>query len=298
MYRNSKARLLTLLIPMLLLGSSPIVTQGAEPIVVVVSIYPLADMVRQIGGDRVEVVTLIPSGASPHTYEPTPSQMRAFSQARIFVRVGAGLELGLDRLTAVGRTDLIKVEATAGMELIGESGTGLGNPHVWLDPVRVIETILPAIAGALIETAADPADRVQFLTNLSRYAAEIDVLHREIEAMMDGLAGRAFISFHDTWAYFANRYGLERVAVVEPQPGVEPSVRQLSQLIEIARERDVRAILIEPQLDPRAARILAGEIGGQVVVTDPLGSPDHPDRDTYVELMRFNRVAFKEALSD
>src|SRR5512139_561685 len=115
---------------------------------VVATIFPLADVVRQVGGDEVEVVTLLPPGASPHTFEPTPEQARQVATARVFVDVGAGLDGWAARLRAARTEPLIVVTATAGVTLLDGDHHG-GDPHVWLDPVLVRDHVVGAIVEGL-----------------------------------------------------------------------------------------------------------------------------------------------------
>ena len=164
---------------------------------VVASIFPLADIVRQVAGDRAEVVLLLPAGASPHTFEPTPGQVSELGKASLFVQVGAGLELWADKLiNAVGNSGLKRVTAAQGIALItgeeehsgsdeheeetehGHDHGKFGNPHIWLDPAIVLG-IVTKIEEALIE--ADPAGEDYYRNRAERYRREVELLDKEIE---------------------------------------------------------------------------------------------------------------------
>ena len=276
----------------------------AEAVVrVVATIFPIADIVRQIGDDAVEVVTLLPPGASPHTFEPTPAQMRAVAEARVFVRVGAGLDSWTEKLLAARSPALAVVTLTDGVRLLsltGEpaaetaAGGHAGDPHIWLDPVLVRDQVVPAISMALTEAA--PAQRNVFETGAAAFRVALTRLDADLQALLAPLPHRNFIGFHAAWRYFGERYGLHQVAVVEAFPGKEPSARDIAAVVEKGRAAHVRAILIEPQMNPRVAEQIARDCGAQTSVVDELGAPNLPGRNHYLDLMRYNSHVFAEAL--
>lgn len=287
-----------------------------EKAVVVATIFPLADITRNIGGDRVEVVTLLPGGASPHTFEPTPRQMRQVSGAKVIIRIGAGLDDWAEKLSGVagvsGDTggDVVRLGVTDGMVLrkaghgcpccSGAAGTGYahgngpGDPHVWLDPVLVRDEIAPRIYEALC--VAVPGDAAYFEANLKAFQAELTRLHAEITELAEGFESRHFIAYHSAWNYFADRYGLVEVAAVKEAPGKEPSPGWIATVVETARAHDVGAIFAEPQFSTKAAEVIADEYGARVLILDPLGGENIPGRDSYLELMRFNAAVLDEGL--
>lgn len=253
---------------------------------VAVSIPPLADFVRGVGGDRVEVELLVPPGSDPHTYEIRPSAMRFLTEARLLVVVGLGLERWLgDVASAAGNPRLEVVATAAGIDPID------GDPHVWLDPLNAVLQVA-AIRDALIRV--DPAGRLQYELNAARYITELLALHREIEARVSRWSHREFVALHGAWAYFARRYGLEQLAVIAPSPGREPSPREVARIIELMKARGVTAIFVEAQHPPGVAELIAHETGAALVVLDPLGGdPGHGD---YFSLMRDNVSRMEGAL--
>jgi len=267
---------------------------GAATVHVVATIFPLADVVQQVGGAHVEVVTLLPANASPHTFEPTPAQMRALAHADVCVRVGAGLDNWTEKLLAAHGAGLIVVTLTEGMPLMGAVDGHGGDPHVWLDPVRVRDVAVPAIVAAL--SAADPAGRPAFERAAAEFQAALTQLDADLRQELAPATQRQYIAFHSAWRYFGERYGLHEIAVVEPFPGKEPSAHEVAALVEKARAAHVQAILIEPQFNPRVAQQVAREFGGAALVVDPIGGPNIPARNHYVDLMRYNARIFAEAL--
>jgi zinc transport system substrate-binding protein len=279
--------------------------RAAATVRVVATIYPIADIVRQIGGGAVEVVTLLPPGASPHTFEPTPAQMRQVAEARVFVRVGAGLDSWTDKLLAGRSPTLTVVTLSDGVPLLGltherehagapAAGASGGDPHIWLDPVLVRDQLVPAISAALAAVA--PEQREVFDSGAARFRASLTGLDADIRTELAPLTNRNFIGFHAAWRYFGERYDLHQVAVVEAFPGKEPSAREIAGVVEHARAAHVHAILIEPQMNPRIAEQIARDCGARTVLVDELGAPNLPGRSQYIDLMRYNSRVFAEAL--
>jgi ABC-type Zn uptake system ZnuABC Zn-binding protein ZnuA len=277
---------------------------------VAVSIHPLALLVAGVGGAAVEVRTLLPPGASPHGFEATPSQIRALAGARLLITVGAGLDPWADRMyTAVGGS--ARVALAEGGPLLSaqpdrvhrpdlsghgnDAHAGPGDPHVWLDPVWVRDHALPALEQALAE--ADPEHAVEFQAGAEAFAERLSALDLSLADELAPVRGTPFIAFHGAWTYFAARYGLEQVAVVEPLPGREPSARWMAEVIRAARDSGARAVLIEPQFSPRPAQTVAAQFGGRVVTVDPMGDPSTPHGATYEALMEFNAHAFRKGLA-
>ena len=270
----------------------------AGKIKVVASIFPLADLVRQIGGKWVDVETLLPSGASPHTFEPTPRQFREFSRAGIFVRVGAGLEMWAEKMLLARRTPPILVTATEEVTLLRETtgvgGEKHGDPHVWLDPVLVREQIIPQIADRLIQLA--PQHKSYFQERTKHYLSKLEELDRDFKQRTTRWSHRKFIVFHSSWRYFAQRYGLEEMVAILESPGKEPSARWIARMVDLARKYQITIVFTEPQFNPRPAQVVAQELGGRVLVLDPLGGEGLPGRNNYLGLMRYNVETLEEAL--
>lgn len=262
---------------------------------VVATIFPVADIVRQLGGANVAVHTLLPGGANPHTFEPTPQQLHVLAGAQLIVRVGAGLDDWLFNLlqSAGSRARVVKI--TDGLDLLGPADSSHGDPHVWLDPILVRDHVAPALARALGDV--DARNRATYEKRAAEFAAELTRLDGEIGSALRAVPRRGFVAVHPAWRYFARRYGLEEVAVIEESPGKEPSAQSIARIVERARAGHVRAVLTEPQFTERTAAVIAGEIGAAVVVVDPIGGAQVSGRDSYLALMRYNLAAFLKALS-
>jgi len=260
--------------------------------------------VRQIGGARVDVAVLVPPGASPHTFEPQPSDVAKLAQAALVAEVGgldgwvrhlvSAAEHAPARFTVLDAPGLAPLAATGGHLEAGEDPRAARlDPHVWLDPLRVRDAIVPALVAAL--TALDPDGRADYAAAADAFRTQLTALDAEIRATLAS-RGRRFVAFHAAWRYFAERYGLEEIGVVEEAPGEEPTPKELVALVGRARDAGVPAILVEPQLSPRIARALAAEFGATTVLVDPNGDPTDPARADYGGLLRFDAAAFARAL--
>jgi ABC-type Zn uptake system ZnuABC Zn-binding protein ZnuA len=287
---------------------------------VVVSIAPYQEPLQRLAGDRAVVDVLLPPGASPHAFDPTPRDVARLRDADLVV-VNGGLDAwALELVDALGGDAPVFVALEAlpadafllgGHDHEGEdpdpsdehadeaaaprAGGGVDlaevNPHVWLDPVRM-GTIVAALGETLAEIA--PEDAAQVAERTDAYLAELRALDDELTRLLAPVAGAAFVPFHDAWPYFADRYGLDLILEVEPFPGREPSARALRDAIEAIDAAGARAVFTEVQLDDRPARVLADEAGVALGVLDPIGGTE--GRRSYAELLRFNAAAIAEAL--
>ena len=273
-------------------SSSPSTGQvGKGKLLVAASIPPIADFVREVGGDRVDVLLMVPPGASPHTYEPTPSQMRQLAQARLLFINGVGLEFWAEKAADAAGPSLQVVVLSKGMEILGKTAHGGGNPHIWLSPVRAQEYV-KRIRDALI--AADPDGADEYRANADAYLKQLQALDAEIRAAVKTFKSREMVTFHASWAYFIHDYGLHQAAVLETTPGKEPSAAEIARIVEIIRKTHAPAVFAEPQFSPRAAQVIADEAGVPVLTLDPLGGL--PPRETYIKLMRWNLAQLKRGL--
>lgn len=266
---------------------------------VVTTIFPLADIAGRLGGERVAATALLPAGASPHTFEPTTEQAKSISRAQLLCYIGGGLDDWAAEAATAGSgslavLNLVEAALQRGWKPQPEE-SGKLNPHLWLDPLIVRDYLCPAIAGAMSE--ADPRNAAYYRSNLAAYQEELTALDGEIRSSLEGLPEKSFISVHAAWHYFAARYGLNQAAAVAEFPGQEPSAAWIARLVDLCRSHGVRVVAAEPQLSAAAAEMIAREIEGRVVLLDPLGSEGLPERDSYLDLMRYNTAVLKDAFT-
>lgn len=264
---------------------------SADKVKIVATIPPLADFAHQIGGDRVEVTNVLPAGASPHTFEPTPSLANAAAQADLVLRIGLDLDHWVQGLLPA-EVPVITAAELEGIEIITETGHHEGaNPHIWLDPLYA-EIVSTAIADELVRI--DPQGKAAYQKNLEVYLARLDSLHATIEAVVDSFASRKYVSFHPAWPYFARRYRLERVAVIAESAGKEPTPKHLEEVVKTIKSSGAKAVFAEPQLSPKAAEVIAEEAGVEVLFLDPLGK----ENEGYIDLMERNLTVLKQAMGE
>lgn len=265
--------------------------RGAEPdaegVPVAASIFPVGDIVAALGGPASQVTVLLPPGAGPETFEPTPQVVQKLAAARLFVVVGGGLDAWVQTLVNAADSRAEVLALTEGMELMREGAeAGTGNPHVWLDPILVRDRFLPRIMDALARIAPGTAAAVR--ERARAYADSLSALDAEIRGLLATVEIRAFVAAHPAWVYFAERYGLHQLPAIRASPGQEPSAQRLGQLVDSARALGLRVVFTEPQISPADAEILAREIGARLHVLDPLGGPGVVGRESYLALMRYN----------
>lgn len=296
-------------------GNEAVGEDAKHSINIVTTIYPLADIIEQLGSERVAVSYLLPAGASPHTYEPTVEQAKLIAKAQLFVYIGAGLDEWAVKLTETASPELNVVELADTLDLLqpgqyyrldvehGHEKTdhedhdhfhGPADPHFWLDPLLVRDDISPRLHKELI--ALSPENTVYFAERLDEYHEQLTLLHEEIAVAVSGFSKHNFIAFHSGWQYFAQRYGLREVAVIAEFPGQEPSSGWMAKLIELVKDKQIGAVFTEPQFSSALADRISEESGSKVLVIDPLGGENLPGRESYLDLMRFNLSVFKEAL--
>ena len=293
--------------------TSPASPGPREPLSVVTSTTVLADLVRQVGRERVDVSSLMPAGRDPHTFEPAPGDAAVLAGADLIVINGLGLDDWLEDLaveTAPAVPLVVLGEGLDGVEYLegsddehaddhdeeeGDDNGHAYNPHLWLD-VANARLYVERLAGVLAANGED--GREAYEANAADYDAALAALDDFIRQQLEGLPAenRRVVSFHDAFPYFERAYGLEIIGVVIDSPGQEPSAAELARLVDEVRDANVRAVLSEIQFSDRLARVLAEETGIAVVdelYTDSLGDPP---LDGYDAVMRWNAERIVEGL--
>jgi len=272
---------------------------------VATTIFPLYDIARNIVGDKLEVLEILPPGASPHTYELTPQQVKRLQGVVIVFSIGHGLDDWTRTIVNV-LPDVRRAIVDKGINLRelslpeehsphreGNHRHGGENPHYWLS-IDNGKTIAENIAAEIIRI--DPDNESQYTANLDAYLLKLEATKEEIERRLRVLPHKKMITFHDAWAYYADEFGLEVVGAFEPFPGKHPTPRHLAELHETARAHDVRAVFSEPQLSSETIASFVNDIGLKLYVLDPLGGVE--GRNSYIELMKYNTDIIAEALSN
>ena len=249
------------------------VTEQEQPLKITVSILPQEYFVKRIGGDLVQVATLVQPGQSPATYAPTPRQMAGLATSAIYFRIGVPFENVLIPKLARSIPKLTIVDQHQGLEMMlledshiehGEDHGDL-DPHTWLDPILALKQSV-VIRDTLIRF--DPKGATEYNNNFASLAQDLKNLDENLKKALKPFAGSSIYVFHPAFGYFCRAYGLTQKAI-NPK-GKEPGARYLARLIEQARDDNVQIIFVQPQFSDKAARTIAQSIGGKVVALDPL----------------------------
>jgi len=253
----------------------------ANKIRVAVTILPQAEFVEKIGGEKVEVTVMIPPGASPHTYEPTPRQLIELSNTKIYFQVGSGVDFELSFLNKIleANREMLVVNCSEGIKIMDR------DPHVWLSP-RNAKKMVMNIYKALIQV--DPENSNYYRKNLESYLKELDNLDRDIREILRNVTRRCFMIYHPAWGYFARDYNLTQIPV--EKHGKEPTARGLIALIDQAMRLNVKVIFVSPQFDKKKAETIAENIHGRIVFLDPLAKD-------YVENLRSAALELARSMS-
>jgi len=267
----------------------------ADRLNVVASFSILGDLVRNVGGDKVDVTTLVGPDGDAHVYVPTPADAKRIADARLVFVNGLGLEGWLPRLvqSAGGKAKI--VTATAGIAPL-KLGEG-ADPHAWQSPLNA-KIYVANIRDALI--AADPADAETFKSNANAYLAKLDALDAEVRQAVAQIPEnrRKVISTHRAFGYFAAAYGIEFIAPLGVSTESEASARDIAAIITQIRSAKIPAVFLENISDPRLIRQIAAETGARVggtLYSDSL-TTEKGDSPTYIDMVRHNIKALTGAL--
>ncbi len=241
---------------------------------IMVTIDPLRYFTEKIVGDQFEVISMVPQGTSPETYDPTPQQLVSFSKSNLYFRIGyIGFEMAwMDKLIA-NNPEMKVVDTSSGITFIREKEHKHGDhyheggidPHIWNSVVNA-RIIAKNIFDALSET--DPINTSYYRERYEKLLQEIDETGEKIDLLLKNSTERAFIIYHPALTYFARDYGLEQICIEES--GKQPSPAYLKQLIRTCKEKGVRTIFVQVEFDVRNAGIIAEETHTRIVTINPL----------------------------
>jgi len=271
------------------------VGNDTKPLKVLASFYPMYVMTLNVVSDTpnvsVECMTEPITGCL-HDYQLTPANLKTLVAADVFVANGAGMETFIEK--AVKQSPHLQViEASKGMKLAFDD-----NPHVWVSvsgAIQQTENIAKGLA------AVDPAHAAAYQKNAANYVARLEALRQKMHTALDGLKYRDIITFHEAFPYFASEFNLRIVAVIEREPGSEPSAGELAQTIRTVKKSNVKALFAEPQYPAKSAQIIERETGVPVSILDPaVTGPRDPvqARNSYLRTMENNGKILQKALGD
>ncbi len=242
--------------------------------VITVSILPQRFLIQKIAGSNLDINVMVPPGASPAAYDPSPVQLQQLSRSEAYFMIGNLVfeNIWIEKITSVNKSMQV-FDLSSGIELIREDHHHKNedrkrintDPHIWLSP-KALKIMCHNIYMALKEI--NPADSLVYKQNCNNLLVELDSVDRKIMKSLSGLDSRKFFIYHPALTYFARDYKLQQVSV--EQEGKPPSTFYLKHLVNLAEKENIRIIFIQEQFDIENAQVLAKEIDGKVVKIDPL----------------------------
>ena len=266
-----------------------------ERLNVVASFSILGDFVRNVGGDRISVTTLVGPNADVHVYTPAPQDAKRIADAKLVFVNGLGLEGWLPRLVQSAGGKATIVVASSGIAPLQRGSDA--DPHAWQSAVNA-RIYVTNIRDAL--SAADPADGEVFRANAAHYLAELDALDAEIKAAIERIPPerREVISTHDAFGYFGRAYGIQFIAPLGVSTETEPSARDIAAIIGQIKKEKIPAVFLENMTDDRLIGRIAAETGAKIggtLISDAL-TDEKGDSPTYIAMVRHNIKALTGAL--
>lgn len=324
--------LLSLILLLAACGSSTS-SNGSEDgtLTIYTSIYPLEDFTKKIGGDHVEVTTLIPPGTDSHTYEPTSKEILDIARADAFIYNGLGMESYAEKIHETLESEDVKmVEAAGGVVAVthehthgneehhghrdeeheheqehedeheshGEDGHHHGDqdPHVWLDPHRAI-TLAASIKDVLIDLKPEAKD--EFEKNYEELVNSLHELDEEFHQLVEGKTNPEMIVSHAAYGYWEESYGIKQIAIAGLSSSQEPSQGELTEIIQLAKEKDIKYVIFEQNVTPKVAEVIREEINAEPLYLHNLSTltdEDIENKEDYFSLMKRNLETLDKAL--
>jgi len=298
-------------------GDLDVDSQGSDDrISVCTSFYTMYDFAGKIGGDKIRLTNIIPSGTEPHHWEPSPKDILAIEKADVFIFNGAGMEPWVEKiLGSIRNEDLVVVETSKGIELL-KGGHSHGNeqedgeenveaedhdsaeydPHVWLNPLMAKKQ-MEAIKDALVKV--DPANADYYQKNYDDNAEKLDVLDKEYREALSKTTKKDIVVGHKAFGYLCEAYGIRQNAVEGLNSEFEPTPAKMAEIVKFIRDNDIKIIFTDGMSNPKVANTIAREVGAQTFVLNPLGRLTDEDiklGKDYFFVMRENLEALKKAL--
>jgi zinc/manganese transport system substrate-binding protein len=280
-----------------LVTASPVLAQTKLPVVATISI--LGDFVKNVGGDRVDVATLVGPNSDAHVYTPTPADAKKVAAAKVVFVNGFGLEGWMTRLIKASGTKAPTVTATKGVKSrkMEEEGHQVTDPHAWQDVANAKIYVVNIRDGL---AAADPTGKSIYEANATAYLAKLDELEKEVKAAIGRIPAdhRRIITTHDAFGYFGAAYGMEFISPEGVSTETEASAKDVAKIINQIKKQKIPAVFMENISDPRMMQQIAKESGAKIggtLFSDALSDEKGP-APTYIDMMHNNIRQFAAAL--
>jgi zinc transport system substrate-binding protein len=260
----------------------------------VTTIYPFKLIIQEIVGKTEGVEEILPPGASPHTYELRPSELKVIEKATAFFYGGANLDGWAARINTAHRIELLNIlpkkNQLALQNFTGSKEVSGIDPHFWTDPLTV-KALLPVLVDTLCRI--DPINSADYRKNSLQFSTQLDNLTQLIKESLAGIQNKGVLLAHPFFQYYLKRFGFDLIGTIETIPGSEPTPRELKGIIDLAKQQHLKVILTQPQISDRPAQLIAEATGAKIVQLDPIGGV--PGRETYDELLLYNTTMLLES---
>ena len=255
-----------------------------DKLTVVSSFFPIGEFVSKVGGGIIDSSLLVPIGVEPHDFEPTIKQLQAVNSADVLVYNGLGIENWIKKI------DIPKIDASKDLNASYTDKRNISlDPHIWLDPLRAKEEVRNIRDGL---AKINPSNKQDYFDNAKIFSMDLDKLDSKIRTELADCKKRDFISFHNSFSYFAKRYGLNQHSISGSGPQMEFTPTRLAEIIDLAKNLDLHIIYSEELVDPRYASVIAEEIpNGKVLPLSPiegLTKKEQNDGVSYIDKMNEN----------
>jgi zinc transport system substrate-binding protein len=277
----------------------PVKKISSEKLQITASFYPMYFFGSQIGGDKINVMSITPAAAEPHDYEPTTQDIVAINQSKMLILNGGKLEPWGDKIKdQLQGASVLIVTAGDGLanKQLNENGQTIQDPHIWLDPILAKKEIVNIEQGF---EKIDPTNRVYYQTNTTRLENELDQLNSEYKKGLSNCQKKDFVTSHAAFGYLASRYGINQIAISGVSPDEEPSSQKLAEITQLVRQQGIKIIFFESLVSPKLSETIANETGAKAMVLDPIEGIVQKDLNSgrnYLTIMRDNLFALQTAL--
>jgi len=285
---------------LLVAGCTTKTQQENNKLNVIASFYPMYDFAKNVGGDRVEVKSLIPVGVEPHDYEPTPQDIKDLSTAKVFILNGVIESSWAPKLLeGIDNKNLIVIDTSKEIQLVSsmDADEPGNDPHIWLDPV-LAKTQVTEIRDAFIQ--ADPSGKEYYEKNAADFIQNLDKLDGEFRSTFATCQKKDILITHATLAYFCKEYGCNQVPVEGVNAEGDPSPAVVAEIINQAKEKSITTVFVENLMNPKSAQTIASEIHGKVAVFNSLHgltSEEQQRGEDYISQMEENVQIIKTNLN-
>jgi len=283
-----------LLIGILIIGCSS--SDKKEEIVT--TIYPFKAIIQEIVGDKIKVTTILPGGVDPHTYEMLPSDFKKIQNAAAFFYGGEALDGWAAKISSSNKIELLKLVPKDYLIKIktfhqhdNHNHSSDIDPHFWTDPITV-QAAIPNLLNVLSKLFPEYAN--EFKVNAENFSIKIVELDKKVKLETDNILQKNVLTSHPFYSYFFERYGFTVAGSIEVSPGAQSTPKDIKNLMELVKTKNVKAIFVHKQHSDKPAKVLAESVGIKEYELDPIGGV--AGQMTYEEIVLFNLAIIKEAL--